>query len=185
MYLWLACFSLAGGVLYEYRDDLGLDPMYTPERAEAKVDRDRQREFDRLADGIFAQWRGGSFRNAWNQVETHLRGSADPMEALTEFYERASTWSDQRLADRLAQELLPKLLLARRTGQALDVVRSRVRQNVQFRPLQPSDTLRLAELARDAGDRPTARALLREFGTRFPEAPMLAAAENLARQLER
>lgn len=185
MYLWLACFSLAGGVLYERRDDLGYEPTHSPEREETKLGRDRQRDFDRVADQIFAEWRGGAFRNAWNTVEAHLRGSADVTEALIELYRRAATWSDQRLAHRLAQEVLPKLLLARRTGEALDIIRSRVRQDPQFRPLQAAETLRVAELARDAGDRPTARVLLREFATRYPHDPTLSAAETLARDLDR
>jgi hypothetical protein len=185
MYAWLACFSLAGGVLYEHRDDLGLEPAHSPEQTAAKLDRDRQHELDHLADGIFAEWRGGSFANAWARVEAHVRASETPLDTMIELYQRAATWSDQRLAHRLAQEVLPKLLSARRTGEALDIVRARVRNDPQFRPLLAAETLRLAELARDAGDRPTARTLLREFTSRYPEGPAHEAAQSLARQLER
>jgi hypothetical protein len=185
MYFWLACFSLAGGVLYEHRDELGLEPTHTPEREEEKREREHQHEIDHVVDRIFAEWRGGSFRNAWTQVEKHIQESKDPNGAMLELYERAATWSDLRLAHRLAQDLLPKLLLARRNGEALDVIRACLRQDPQFRPMRAVDTLRLAELARDAGDRPTARALLREFASRYPLDSSVGAAENLARQLER
>jgi hypothetical protein len=185
MYLWLACFALAGGVLYEHRDELGLEPSHSPEREEEKREREHRHELDHVIDSIFAEWRGGSFLNAWAQVEKRIQASPDPMGAMLELYERAATWSDLRLAHRLAQDLLPKLLLARRNGEALDVIRACVRQDPQFRPMHAAETLRLAELARDAGDRPTARALLREFASRYPQDSSVVAAENLARQLER
>ena len=185
LYGWLACFSLAGGVLYEHRNELGLEPTHSPEQTAAKVNRDRQHELDRLADGIFAEWRGGSFANAWARVQAHARASQEPLDAMIELYHCTENWSDQRLAHRIAQDVLPKLLSARSTGKALDITRARLRRDPQFRPLLATETLRLAELARDAGDRPTARTLLREFANRYPEDPALAAAETLARQLER
>jgi hypothetical protein len=47
------------------------------------------------------------------------------------------------------------------------------------------ETLRMVRVARDGGDRPTARALLRDFQRIFPNDPLQRAADDLAAQLER
>ncbi len=43
----------------------------------------------------------------------------------------------------------------------------------------------MVRIARDGGDRPTARALLRDFQRIFPNDPLQAAADDLTRELER
>jgi hypothetical protein len=85
----------------------------------------------------------------------------------------------------LAQELLPHLLAARRTGDALNIVRSQLRADERFRPLASTDTIKLIELARDAGDRRTARMLLADFSNRYEDQVAQRIAAQLAQQLER
>jgi|GEM_PF-2081743 len=46
-------------------------------------------------------------------------------------------------------------------------------------------TVRMVHIARDGGDRPTARALLRDFRSIFPNDPLQPVADALTRQLER
>ena len=95
----------------------------------------------------------------------------------------ASTWT---LILRLVlPQLLPRLLTARRNGEALDLLRSRMKTDADFRPIASADLLQLAELARDAGDRPTARALLHDFERFYPRDPARTSAAMLIRQLER
>jgi hypothetical protein len=54
-----------------------------------------------------------------------------------------------------------------------------------FRPLASADTIKLIELARDAGDRRTARTLLNGFFERYQDGVAQRIAGQLARQLER
>jgi hypothetical protein len=185
MYAWLASFAMIGGVLYVRRQELGFEPSYSPERDAEKADRERQREIDQLIDRIFAEWRGGAYGNAWRTIEAHLQKSARPSEELQVLFARAEQWPDGRLAYRLAQELLPHLLAARRTGDALNIVRSQLRADERFRPLASTDTIKLIELARDAGDRRTARMLLADFANRYEDQVAQRIAAQLAQQLER
>jgi hypothetical protein len=184
MYAWLASFAMIGGVLYVRREELGFEPSYSPERDAEKADRERQRDIDQLIDRIFAEWRGGAYGNAWRTIEAHLQKSARPSEELQVLFARAEQWPDGRLAYRLAQELLPHLLAARRTGDALNIVRSQLRADERFRPLASTDTIKLIELARDAGDRRTARMLLADFANRYDDEIARRIAAQLAQQLE-
>lgn len=185
MYAWLASFAMIGGVLYVRRQELGFEPTHSPERAAEKAERERQREFDQLIDRIFAEWRGGAFGNAWRTIERHLQHSAQPSDDLRDMFARAQQWPDGRLAYRLAQELIPQLLAARRTGDALNIVRSQLRADARFKPIASADTIKLIELARDAGDRRTARMLLADFGDKYEDAVARRIATQLAQQLER
>jgi hypothetical protein len=185
MYAWLASFAMIGGVLYVRRKELGFEPTHSPERVAEKAQRERTREIDQLIDRIFAEWRGGAYGNAWRTIEAHLQNSARPSEDLRELFARAEQWPDGRLAYRLAQELLPQLLLARRTGDALNVVRSQLRADARFKPIAGADTIKLIELARDAGDRRTARMLLDGFDDKYDDQVARRIAAQLAQQLER
>ncbi|WP_153067233.1 hypothetical protein [Steroidobacter cummioxidans] len=185
MYAWLASFAMIGGVLYVRRAELGFEPSHSPERAAEKAQRERQREIDILIDRIFAEWRGGAYGNAWRTIEKHLSSSPRPSEELQILFQRASQWPDQRLAHRLAQELIPQLLAARRTGDALNIARAQLQADVKFKPLKSDDTIKLIELARDAGDRRTARMLLAGFDERYEDDVARRIAGQLAQQLER
>ena len=185
VYAWLTVVSLIGGILYERRIELGLDDAHEPETVElddsAAVARARQRSIDR----IYAEWRGGSHLSAWQSALAAAAQTADPPAELRWLYEQAQQWPDQRLADRLAQEILPSLLVQKRNGEALDMLRQRLSSSTEFRPLAGTDLIRLAQLARDAGDRATARALLRDFQRFYPNDPANATANLLMQQLER
>lgn len=185
MYAWLASFAMIGGALYVRRMELDFEPSHSPERAAEKAARERQRELDHLIDRIFAEWRGGAYGNAWRTIEAHLNGSPRPSDELKHLFQRASQWPDQRLAHRLAQELIPQLLASRRTGDALNIARAQLQVDANFRPLASNDTIKLIELARDAGDRRTARALLTGFSERYEDDVAQRIAGQLARQIER
>ncbi|HEY5807818.1 MAG TPA: hypothetical protein VIT67_07610 [Povalibacter sp.] len=183
MYLWLSGFTPLGGVLRERREDLGVDDTPTPALLDDSAHAQRLR--DQLVDRIYAQWRGGAQHNALQTIAMQVDSANDPLEELKWLYEAIRKWPDPRLANRLAQQLLPKLLIARRKGEALDIVRVQLRADDQFRPLAASEALDVAMLARNAGDRPTARLLLRDFERCYPRDPAHAAAQSLSRQLER
>lgn len=185
MYAWLASFAMIGGVLFLRRAELDFEPSHSPERAAEKAERERQREIDQLIDRVFAEWRGGAYGNAWRTIEKHLSSSPRPGEELQLLFQRASQWPDQRLAHRLAQELIPQLLAARRTGDALNVVRAQLQADAKFKPIKGADTIKLIELARDAGDRRVARLLLAGFDERYDDDLARRIAGQLSQQLER
>ena len=186
MYAWLAMFSLIGGVLWERRLDIGLEDVHTPEHwdsgevDDAPDERTRDKEIDR----IYAEWRGGAHANAWKTVLDLVNKSSDASAELRWLYQRAAQWPDGRLADRLARELLPRLLAKRSTGEAIDLVRERLRKDARFRPASSADLLTLVQLARSAGDRATARLLLQDFSTLYPGDPAQAMVDRLNTQLQ-
>ena len=188
MYAWLAVFSLIGGVLFERRLELGLDDVHTPESvASAAGDDDEtpdERARDQEIDRIYAEWRGGAHANAWKSVLALVGESKDELAELRWLYQRAAQWPDGRLAERLARELLPRLLAKHSTGEALDVARERLRKNPQFRPAGSADLLTLVHLAKAAGDRATARLLLHDFATLYPGDPAQAVVDRLNTQLQ-
>jgi hypothetical protein len=184
LYAWLAIFSLIGGVLFERRLDIGLDDVNTPESVGDDDETPDERMRDREIDRIYAEWRGGAHANAWNSVLALVDKSNDQLVELRWLYQRAAQWPDGRLADRLARELLPRLLAKRITGEALDLLRERLRKNARFRPTSSADLLALVHLARAAGDRATARLLLQDFSTLFPGDPAQATVDRLNTQLQ-
>jgi hypothetical protein len=117
-------------------------------------------------------------------VQALVGKSSDPLGELRWLYQRAAQWPDGRLADRLARELLPRLLGKRSTGEALDLVRERLRKNPRFRPASSADLLTLVQLARTAGDRASARLLLQDFSTLYPGDPAQAMVDRLNTQLQ-
>jgi hypothetical protein len=186
MYAWLAMFSLIGGVLFERRFDIGLDDVHTPESVAAGDDDDApdERMRDREIDRIYAEWRGGAHGNAWNSVLALVGKSSDPIAELRWLYQRTAQWPDGRLADRLARELLPRLLVQRSTGEALDLVRERLKKDARFRPVGSAELLTLVHLARTAGDRATARLLLQDFSKLYPGDAAQAMVDRLNTQLQ-
>jgi hypothetical protein len=186
MYAWLATFALIGGVLFERRFDIGLDDVNTPESCDPGEGDDApdERTRDRDIDRIYAEWRGGAHANAWNTVLGLVGKSSDPIAELRWLYQRAAQWPDGRLADRLARELLPRLLAQRSTGEALDLVRERLRKDPRFRPVGSAELLTLVHLARTAGDRATARLLLQDFSKLYPGDPAQAMVDRLNTQLQ-
>lgn len=185
LYGWLAVFAMVGGVLFEQRFELGFEARYAPERQQARRDAQLERERGRFMDTVFAEWRGGAVNNAWRTIEQHLQRSEDAAMELSWLYERASGWPDQRLASRLAMEMVPRLLEARRPGELVQLVQERLQADARFRPLTSAQLIKLVELTRDAGDRPTARALLENFEQHFPNDPAKGSVARLSEQLQR
>lgn len=177
MYVWLTMMASIGGIMYEHRDELGIEPAFTPERmyarAQAEIDRDR----DRVMDLLFSQCRSGTFDKAMTTASTLIDDSAQPLDEFRWLYARAAGWPDQRLAARLLQQYLPRLIEARANSEALDKVRERLRVDNTFRPATAAQLIKIATLARDGGDKLIARRLLNDFEQHFPNdpaTPMLA-----------
>lgn len=183
MLLWLALFSLVGGVLYERRLEVGFEAEHSPERRRGREDANRDRSRDRFIDQVFAEFRSGAHQNALQSIRLRATGSPWPVDEYAWIHERVSAWPSARLANAVARELLPLLLASGRNGEALGVARIRLKADAKFRPASGEQALRLAELARAAGDRPLARALLEEFEAQYPDDADRIRARRLAEEL--
>ncbi len=100
-----------------------------------------------------------------------------PLDECRWLYHSAATFEDPRLANYLAQLLLPMLLTRRATGEVLDIVRARLTVSADFRPQTAAQLLRLVDLACVAGDRATARQLLADLDRHYNADPL---ADSLA-----
>jgi hypothetical protein len=185
MLVWMMLFSMLGGVIHARRAELEFEPEHSPERTQRRDDRERDRERDRFTDQIFAEFRSGNSENAWHSIQRRVTQSPDRSTEYLWIYERVTAWPNARLANRLAHELLSILIAARRNEEAFRVMRDRLRADPDFRPCAGSDVIELAQLARDAGDRPLARALLQDFERRFPEDTARESARRLMDELAR
>ena len=185
MTLWLAMFGTLGAAIHRRRLELGFEPTHSPEREQSRYDRDVERRRQALMDQLFAESRAGPVGNAWSTLERQLPAGPGRIDELEWVLARAAAWPDPRFANRVAAALVTALLDAGRTGAALDVVRARMRSVPGFRPSAPAETLRIAELARAAGDRATARALLDDYAERYPGDPSAAVAARLSEELAR
>jgi hypothetical protein len=170
VFAWLSVFSLIGGGLYEEREALGHQAMYTPEREAERRQRALEQERSRFVDVVYAQARGGNLSGAWRTLEQELAARGYGFETYDWLLERLQRLDDQRLASRLAQDYIRRAL-GRDNGRVTDLVRARLALDVEFRPYSAVETLRVAELVRLAGDRASAQRLVSDFAQEFPDAP--------------
>jgi hypothetical protein len=185
LYAWLAMFACIGAMIYEQRHALGIEAPHAPERQAARADAELDRERSLTMDRLFAQVRGGAIANAKEHARKLIAASAQPLEECRWLLARAATLEDQRLANYIAQLVLPLLLERKATGEALQVVRDRLRVSENFRPQTGAQVMQLAELARAGGDRSTAMKLLADFERYFPGDPWGGRAAEVRAELQR
>ena len=184
MYLWLAMFACVGGMIYEHRLELNVEPVESPERSAARVSAAIERERDQVMDRIFAEIRGGAFANAGRSVRHIIETSSNPLEEARWLYRRANS-VHTGLTDFVAQLLLSKLLTVKETGECLSITKERLAANSKFRPTTAGELLHLAQLACDAGESHIARSLLVDFELIFPNDPLTANVVRMRAQLAR
>jgi hypothetical protein len=184
MFAILSVFSFLGGVLYERRDELGLETWVSPERTEEKNQKQERRQDENLVLEAYGLMRAGSHVKSWQVLVDWLKSKGNDPDGYRWLCERVVTWDDPRYITRLTQDQVERLLSLRRTGEALDVVAKRLGVDSGFRPQSAASTLRLAQLAARGGGVPrVARALLSDFAARFAGDPRLPEASALAHQL--
>ena len=179
MLLWLLLFALLGAVIHDRRLELGFEPEHSPERSTRLAAAEVEKERCRFIDQVFAEYRSGSSQNAWESIQRRVGAGAASIPEYQWMLERMANWPSQTLAQRVARELLGLLLTHKQNGAALQVVRTQVRIDAAFRPATAEQTVLLAQLARDGGEWPLARALLSDFESRFPDHPAQARAGQL------
>jgi hypothetical protein len=184
MFAWLSVFTLIGGSLYEYRIELGHEPIHTPERREARQQAEIDRERSRILDRIHAQARSGNLAGAWDTIQMELTEHKHEFASYDWLLEALSDREDARLARRLAQEYVARAL-GRDNARATQIAQRALAIDASFRPRSAAQCLRVADLLRLAGDRQSAQNLLQDFATHFPADPAIADAETLLATLAR
>jgi hypothetical protein len=185
LYAGLAIQALIGCLLYEHREDEWFEEASLPQRQLSGDDPHLEATRKQFIDAVYAEWRSGAKQNAWHDVVAQYEKSDEPVDELRWMYQKTEVWPDQGLANRIAQELIPRLLAQKNNSESFNLARKRLAADRDFRPRASTDLIRLATLARDVGDRATARALLREFDRFFPNDPQRAMADELVKQVQR
>jgi hypothetical protein len=185
MFCILSIFSVLGGSLYERRDELGLETWASPERTVELRNAQDLRHSEKEVMDAYGQMRAGSHIDAWQRLQSWLTARGNAPDDYRWLCGRVAAWGDPRYITRLTEDHVDRLLLLKRTGEALDVVAARLTDDPTFRPKSAAATLQIARIAVAGGGAPrVARALLADFPTRFAADPCLPAAQALARQLE-
>jgi hypothetical protein len=185
MYGWFAVFSLIGGALFERRHELGIDAWRSPERDRARHQADLGKEHNRFIDELYGHWRGGAYQDALQAAQNRLAAYHHSLDEYEWLCEALLRWPDRRLASRLAQDYVSRLLAAKRYSDALTLAHRHIDADPEFRPATSVELMRLAKLARDGGDRKLARALLVDFERHFPGDGTASLAAELSRELSR
>jgi hypothetical protein len=180
----LSVFSVLAGALYERRHELGLEAWHAPERKQERAQHEERRQSQRTVDAAYDQMRVGAHSNAWKILQDWLTTRDHAAEDYRWLCERVASWGDARYATRMTEETLERLLILRRNGEALDLLKARLSADPQFRPKTAASTLSLAAIATSGGTKAVARTLLGDFAARFPDDPSTAAARRLAEQLD-
>ncbi len=183
MFCVLSVFSVLGGVLYERRHELGLETWVSPERTEERRQAQELRQSEHQVTEAYGQVRVGSHTRAWQLLQDWLTARGQSPEDYRWLCAKVASWGDPRYLTRLTEDYVDRLLLLKRTGEALNVVAARLADDPGFRPKSAAATLQVARIAAAGGAPRVARILLADFSTRFAGDPSIAAAEMLARQL--
>jgi hypothetical protein len=180
IYGWLALFALIGGALFEHRSGLGHEAMHAPERVAQRLQAQLDAERDRFVDRLFGQSRGGNLRGAWQTIEERLTAEQQQNDAYEWLNSRLARHEDQRLASRLAQAYIHRLL-GHNNGRVLELARERLSLDAGFHPRTQAETLRVADLLRLAGQRGGAETMLASFERDARAADISAAVGQIPR----
>jgi hypothetical protein len=184
MFCILSIFSTLGGALYERRHELGLETWASPERDQARSDARDLRQSEHIVTEAYGQMRAGSHTQAWQSLQNWLAARGHAPDDYHWLSGRAAAWGDPRYLTRLTQEHVERLLILKRSGEALDVVAQRLHRRPRLPPQDPPPRPCKSRASPPPAASPNiARTLLADFPTRFAGDPSLPAAADLARHL--
>ncbi|HTT05135.1 MAG TPA: hypothetical protein VMF64_07585 [Steroidobacteraceae bacterium] len=163
LYAWLGTIAVIGGALHVNRETLSeLIPLIIPEIAPPSIDA-AARERERWIDLMYGALRANNRDNVWNVVMERVQTVAHPLPELQWLYERVAAWRPFPFPNRVAQEIITRLLAEDREGEALRLARARLALDPSFRTLDAHEAHRLAQLAERWRDQGTADALKKAF----------------------
>jgi hypothetical protein len=184
MFAWLSVFSFLGGALYERRHELGIEAWASPELVEERRRARELKDAERIVTEAYGLMRADSHIKSWQLLKDWVSSRGNTPVDYQWLCDRVSRWDDPRYITRLTEERVDRLLILKRTGEALDVVAQRLQVDQNFRPKTAADTLAIAQMAVSGGGAPrVARTLLLDFATRYAGDPRVPAAQALARHL--
>jgi hypothetical protein len=183
MFAVLTIFSFLGGALYERRHELGLETWVSPERTEELRSKEESKQNETVVLQAYGLMRADAHLKCWQTLVEWLKSRGNAPEDYHWLCERVASWDDPRYVTRLTQDYIERLLVLKRTGEALDTVAQRFNLDGAFRPKSAADTLALARLAAHGGKRSLSRTLLADFAARFAGDPLIPVAASLALKL--
>lgn len=183
LFLCLSWFTTWAGLLYDRRDDIGLDVWHSPERTHAKELALDSKQSSRLFDEAYALARSDRHTDAWRLISNWLDSRGHQTADFEWADSHTVSWEDVRYWKRLSHEHLERLLADNSTGLALRVVEHALPRAPTFRPKTSASTLRLAQVAATGGAPNVARILLSDFDVHFPNDPNIRPAHVLAERL--
>jgi hypothetical protein len=95
--------------------------------------RETARERERIVDELYGHWRGGARTEALGAARKWLESRRHAFDEYGWLCDRLLAWPDRRLAHRLAQDCITRLIESRRTAQAL----IQARRHLQSAPVRP------------------------------------------------
>jgi hypothetical protein len=159
IYAWLAILALTGATLHAKREVLERETRFVFPRESAQSPAEVEALRRRWLDSIYAACRAKAYEDAWRSVMSRVERHAEPLPELRWLYTQIVRWEPPQFINRIAREMLHRLLAAHRDGEALQLVQERLAVDVRFRPNTDDDRRRLAQLADRWGDRLTAQLL--------------------------
>ena len=159
LYAWLGSIAVIGGSLHVNRERLSESiPLVTAEITPPTLDA-IARERERWIDSMYGALRANNRDNVWHLAMERIQTAAHPLLELQWLYDRVGAWRPFPFPNRVAQEIISRLLAEDREGEALRMVRERLALDASFRPLTVEEARRLAPLAERWRDHATAEAL--------------------------
>jgi len=173
-FVMLSLCLLLGGIVYDRRNELGLDAWVTPEGAAAKDLAEDHRQRERVIHEMYGLMRANKPQESWDVAAAWLTARAMTPADLLWLRERIAGWEDRRIADRITRELISQYLRRGESAAALGTVEDWLGAGGNYRPAQARELGRLVGLARMAGNALLAQRLLDACSAEFAADPEIA-----------
>jgi hypothetical protein len=154
VFLYQIAFSaLIGGAMYIRRQQIGYDANYTPERAAAREEAEREKARAKMLDDVFTNVRVGKHVDATAPLADWMR-DADAEQAVRDSYhvaEKALSWGNPAALNTIGSTLIRNLLRFGRPDAALAVFERLRGQSANFTMDSAPDLRTLADHAESTG----------------------------------
>lgn len=126
LYAWLALVAVTGAAVHRKHTVLQQEiPLVVGELRDCSPEEVRRLR-ERWLDSVYAAWRSGADDNAWRLVSDGIDNTQDALEDFRWLYARLAQWEPTPFSNRVARDLLARLLSANREGEAVRLVKERL-----------------------------------------------------------